>query len=109
MGRKLSFSGAVPDSKRDWETKTSAYTAVSGDALLLDSSGGGFTITLPASPQPDDYVDFADGAGSLGTNNVTIARNSEKICGGEDDLECNLKNVGWTLVYKDSTQGWRIA
>ena len=50
MGRKLSFSGAVPDAKRDWETKTSAYTAVSGDALLLDSSGGAFTITLPASP-----------------------------------------------------------
>ena len=109
MGRKLSFSGAVPDAKRDWVTKTSAYTAVSGDALLLDSSGGAFTVTLPASPQADDYIDFADGAGSLGTNNVTIARNSEKICGAADDLECDLKNVGWTMVYKDSTQGWRIA
>tara|TARA_B100000427_G_scaffold98368_1_gene80894 strand:- start:5170 stop:5499 length:330 start_codon:yes stop_codon:yes gene_type:complete len=109
MGRKLSFSGAVGDAKRDWVSKTSNYTAVSGDALLLDSSGGAFTVTLPASPQADDYVDFADGAGSLGTNNVTIGRNSEKICGAEDDLECDLKNVGWTMVYKDSTQGWRIA
>ncbi len=109
MGRKLSFSGAVPDAKRDWVTKTGTYTAVSGDALLLDSSGGAFTVTLPASPQADDYIDFADGAGSLGTNNVIVARNSEKICGAEEDLECDLKNVGWTMVYKDSTQGWRIA
>lgn len=109
MGRKLSFSGAVGSSKRDWESKTANYTALSGDALLLDSSGGAFTVTLPASPMEDDFVDFADGAGSLGTNNVTIARNGSNICGTADDLEADVKNVGWSLVYKDSTQGWRIA
>ena len=97
MGRKLSFSGAVGSSKRDWESKTANYTALSGDALLLDSSGGAFTVTLPASPMEDDFVDFADGAGSLGTNNVTIARNGSKICAIEDDLEAAVSYTHLTL------------
>ncbi len=110
MGRKLSFDGVAGDSKKDWTEKTANYTAVSGDALLLNSTGGAFTVTLPASPSADDYVDFADGAGQLDTNMVTIARNGSNICGTADDLDLDLKNVGFTLVYSSTTsQGWRIA
>ena len=39
---------------------------------------------------------------------VTLARNGSKICGAEDDLDIDVKNVGFTLVYSGATQGWRV-
>jgi hypothetical protein len=32
-----------------WVKKTSNYTAVSGDRLIADTSGGTFTVTLPST------------------------------------------------------------
>lgn len=34
---------------RAWQTKTANYTAVDGDRLVLDSTAGAFTLTLPAT------------------------------------------------------------
>jgi len=36
----------------NWTAKTTTYTAVTGDHLLADTSGGAFTITLPATRRP---------------------------------------------------------
>ncbi|MAX45484.1 MAG: hypothetical protein CMB24_01650 [Euryarchaeota archaeon] len=108
MGRKLSFDGVAGSSRKDWVEKTANYTASSGDALLLNSSGGAFTVTLPSSPSEDDFIDLADATGDLATNMVTLARNGSKICGAEDDLDIDIKNVGFTLVYSGATQGWRL-
>ena len=107
MGRKLSFDG-IAGSDADWSAKTANYTAVTGDALLLDSSGGAFTITLPAAAVEDDYIDFADATGSLADNNVTLARNGLKIMGLAEDMAINMKNVGFRLTYYNTAQGWRI-
>ena len=108
MGRKLSFDGVAGSSRKDWVKKSANYTASSGEALLLDSSGGALTITLHSATNEDDYIDFADATGDLGTNAVTLARNGLNICGTADDLELDIKNVGFTLVYTDATQGWRL-
>ena len=107
MGRKLSFDG-IAGSDADWSAKTSAYTAVPGDALLLDSSGGAFTITLPSAAVEDDYIDFADATGSLKDNNVTLARNGLNIMGAAEDLVVDMKNIGFRLTYYNATQGWRV-
>ena len=33
-----------------WVTKTTTYTALSGDKIFANTTGGAFTITLPAAP-----------------------------------------------------------
>jgi hypothetical protein len=107
MGRKLSFDG-ISGSDADWSVKSSAYNAVSKDALLLDASGGAFTITLPGSAVEDDYIDFADATGHLKDNNVTLARNGLNIMGAAEDLVVDTKNIGFRLTYYNAAQGWRV-
>lgn len=107
MGRKLSFDG-ISGSDADWTVKSSAYTAVNKDALLLDSAGGAFTITLPASAVEDDYIDFADATGHLKDNNVTLDRNGLNIMGQAEDLVVDTKNIGFRLTYYNAAQGWRV-
>ena len=107
MGRKLSFDG-IAGAEADWTAKTAAYNAVAGDALLLDASGGAFTITLPGSAVEDDYIDFADATGHLKDNNVTLARNGLNIMGAAEDLVVDTKNIGFRLTYYNAAQGWRV-
>ena len=89
-------------------TKTANYTAVAGDKILCDTSGGAFTITLPASPNAGDKVHVLDAAASFDNNNLTIARNSKKIQGATADLTITTENTGIGLVFYNDTYGWRI-
>lgn len=94
--------------KLAWTIKTSTYTAVAKDALLANTSGGAFTINLPATPAANDTVDIADYAGTFAANNLTIGRNSSKIMSLSEDMVVSSNNVRFTLTYIDTTVGWRI-
>ncbi len=89
-----------------WVTKTTTYTAVNRDRIFADSSGGTFTITLPASPILGTSVDFRDPEGTWATNNVTVARNSSNINGVAANYTLNIANDWVTFTYYDSTIGW---
>lgn len=91
-----------------WQAKTTTYTASSGDRIISDTSGGAWTLTLPATPSLGDEVDVIDGAGSWTAYNLTIGRNSTKINGAEEDLTLNVSNAHVKLVYYDATNGWRV-
>jgi hypothetical protein len=88
-----------------YSLKTSAYTASAGDGIIADSSGGAFTITLPASPSTGDIVSIVDGA-AWATNNVTVARNGSTIEGASEDLVLDVSSLGLDLVYDGST--WQL-
>jgi hypothetical protein len=87
-----------------WTKKTANYTASSGDQILTDTSGGAFTVTLPASPSAGDYIRLAD-ADDWSTNNLTIARNGSTI-EGDSDLIADLKGSSLELIYDGST--WEV-
>jgi hypothetical protein len=89
-------------------TKTGTYTAVAGDKILCDTSGGAFTITLPASPSAGDEVHVLDATASFDSNNLTIGRNSKKIQGADADLTITTQNTGIGLVFYNDTYGWRV-
>jgi collagen type VII alpha len=91
---------AAPYSK-----KTSNYTAVNGDYLIADTSGGAFTITLPSSPSTGNSVTIADGD-SFYTNNLTIARNGSTIEGNSLDLVIDVPSLIVTLLYDGTT--WEV-
>jgi hypothetical protein len=92
-----------------WQAvKTSNFTAAAGQGVFCNTSGGAFTLTLPASPDIGDEVSFVDYAGTFDTNNLTIGRNSSKIHGADEDLTVAVERAANTLVFTDSTQGWLL-
>ena len=91
-----------------WSTKTANYTAVSGDSLFANTSGGTFTITLPASPSVNSKVTIHDIAGTWNASPVNISRNGSILAGATEDLVLNVRNATVMLVYSGSTYGWRV-
>ena len=92
-----------------WTTKSSAYTAVSGDLILADTTSAAFTITLPASPSVGDFVQIVDAASKFATNKLTVGRNGSNIMALAENLDMDVANTSVTFVYQGSTQGWRIS
>lgn len=55
-----------------WAKKTSAYTAVDKDGVMADTSGGAWTLKLPATPTAGMQVYVVDNGGTWATNNLTV-------------------------------------
>ena len=95
---------------KGYYTIPGAYTAVNGDQLLIDTSGGGIgtpiTVTLPASPAVGNEVTFIDSGNAFGSNNLTINRNSQPILGTAANLTVSTNGAAFTLVYVNATRGW---
>ena len=95
----LSFA-AVGGLYNDWAIKTSAYTMVSGDQIIVNASGA-TTITVPASASAGDTVTIKATGGGL----VTIGRNSQKINSSAADGTLSSGNAV-QLVFVDATIGF---
>ncbi len=90
-----------------WAVKTGAYTASSGDQLLVNTNGGAVTITLPASPSAGDEVSFIDQGYDFNTNALTVGRNGSNIANAAADLVVNTQGAGFSLVFSgDASTGW---
>ena len=65
-----------------------AYTAVPGDQIGVDTVANIVTITLPASPSQGDEVTIMDVSASNGfaTNKCVVARNGSNIQGGTSSI-----------------------
>ena len=105
-GQVLTTQGAGADpifadaTSINWNVKTSNFTAVSGGAYIGNTSGGAFTMTLPANPSNNDYVLIADGYGSFKGANLTIAGNGQNIAGEAADLIADSNYATLRLTYK---------
>jgi hypothetical protein len=92
----------------DWDTtpKTGTFSAVSGNGYFCNTSGGAFTVNLPAG-SAGAIVSLADYAATWQTNNVTITPNgTDKIGSLNQNATLDVKGQSVTLVFVDSTQGW---
>lgn len=89
-------------------TVSNAYTARNWDTVRIDTRASSVTVTLPANPQVNDRIQFADAFGTWHINRPMISRNGKKIMGLEQDLELNLKGENFTLAYSGDTDGWVI-
>jgi hypothetical protein len=86
--------------------KTANYTAAVNEGVLADTTGGAFTVTLPASPSTGAIVVVADAGGVWGTNNVTVGRNGSTIAGLSEDLVCDINGANVQFVYDGTT--WEV-
>ena len=104
-----SQSGFGRSGSVDWQTgsiKTSTFTAASGEGYFCNTSGGAFTVNLPAG-SAGAIVSLADYTRTFQTNNLTVTPNgSEKIGGQAGSASLSTEGQAITLVYVDSTEGW---
>ena len=92
----------------DWDTtpKTATFSAVSGNGYFCNTSGGAFTVNLPAG-SAGAIISLADYAATWQTNNLTVSPNgSEKIGSLNENATLSTEGQSVTFVYVDSTQGW---
>jgi len=95
------------NTEKVYRVVSSNITTQPGAALLVDTSGGARTITLPASPATGAEVTFIDADYTFDTNNLTVGRNGSNIANSASDLVVNTEGAGFTLVYTgDATVGW---
>jgi len=109
LGTGASQSGFGREGSVDWDTssiKTSTFSAVSGNGYFCNTSGGAFTVNLPAG-SAGAIVAVSDYSRTFNTYNLTISPNgSEKIGGVNDDIKLDVEGQAATFVYVDSTKGW---
>lgn len=105
MGRYITTTGTASPVLREI---SSNYTAEVNDRMLINSSGGAFTVTLPANASllQGDQIQLIDVGNSLQTNNVVVARNGSLILGAADDLTLDINGAIVTMLYTGSTYGW---
>ena len=110
LGSGASQSGFGRSGSVNWQTsiKTTGFTAVSGEGYFCNTTRGGFTLTLPASPSSGDIVAFKDYANKFDTENLTIGRNGSNIGGQALDSTISTEGIAITLVYADATRGWLV-
>jgi len=92
----------------DWATTpvTATFTASSGVGYFCNTSGGAFTVNLPAGVA-GAIVSLADYAATWQTNNITVSPNgTDKIGSINADAVLNTEGQSVTFVFVDSTQGW---
>ena len=92
-----------------WDTtpKTSTFTAASGVGYFANTSGGTFTMNLPAG-SAGAIVSVVDYTNTFQTNALTIAPNgSEKIGGIAASSTLSTEGQSVTFVYVDDTEGWK--
>src|SRR6056300_174597 len=68
----------------DWQTgdiKTATFTATSGEGYFANTSGGAFTMNLPAGTA-GNIVSVVDYTNTFQTNNLTITPNGSQKLGG---------------------------
>ena len=103
-------TGFGPTGAVSWNTTavtSSPLTAVSGVGYFINTSGGAITVNLPVGV-PGAIISLADYTNTWQTNAVTVnANGSEKIGGIASPANLNTEGQSVTLLYVDSTEGWK--
>lgn len=105
-GSYPSFTVAATGGGLTYVVKTANYTTQNLEGVLADTSGGSFTVTLPATPATGDQLVIADSGDTFGTNNLTVGRNGSTIEGAADDLVLDISGVSVQFVYSGTT--WNV-
>ena len=89
--------------------KTAGFTAVAGNGYFINTCGGAFEVTLPATASVGDQINFTDYARTWGTacKELTLDQNSLKFQGNTTPKpEYDTAGATVKIVYSGATQGW---
>jgi hypothetical protein len=100
------LNSALGSYKQEVNLAISANTTlVAGRRYFVDTTAAR-TLTLPASPTLGQEIIIFDATGSAGTNNITVARNGNKINGQTVNAIIDVDQSVSTLIYTGTTLGW---
>ena len=109
MGVKTRKLGNVSTDLIEWQAiKTGDFTAVAGEGYFIDTTSGEVEVTLPSSAHTGDTIKLNDYAANAATNNIVINRNGHNIDGSPGNGALGSNKQTATLVYVDSTKGWKV-
>lgn len=63
------------------------------------------TYTLPASPELGDKIEIINRSG---VTTAILARNGSNIMGVADDLELDILDANFKILYANNTDGWIV-
>jgi hypothetical protein len=110
LGSGASQTGFGRTGTVDWQTgsiKTTTFTAANGEGYFANTSGGAFTMNLPAG-SAGNIVSVVDYTNTFQNNALTVAPNgSEKIGGVNATTVLSTEGQSVTFVYVDGTEGWK--
>lgn len=115
-GTNVSISGTFPNQTISATTTTVSaytprieitnYTAVANDAVFMDTSGGGHTVTLPAAASNSGVAILVKKI-STDSNNLTIVRTGSDLIDGGTSQTTSLPLQSYTFV-SDGVSNWWI-
>lgn len=102
-GTAVSLGGSITVGGTAYSAQATSFTAAVNTAYWI--TGNSVTVTLPASPADNDYVEIANGATVTG---CVIGRNAKNIMGLAENLTIDQTNFSLRLVYRSATTDWRL-
>jgi hypothetical protein len=92
-----------------WQSvQTSAFNAVANSGYPVNTTSAAITATLPASPSSGDTIIFVDYLKTFDVNSLTLNLNGNKFESSTANPKAFVKNEGVSIVYIDSTVGWKV-
>jgi len=88
-----------------WKLKSANYTAQDNDAVIANTNGGSWTLTLPASPSIGNMIRVVDYS-TWGTYNLIVARNGSTIEGDSQNMTMDVSGASVDFVYNGTT--WQV-
>jgi hypothetical protein len=97
-------TAVAPTLNPSYTIKSGNYQAVAGDRIAANTSGGGWTLTLPPAPVTGTIVTIADTDSTWKTNNLTVAPYSgSTIEGSVQNFICDVSYWGLTFFFNSVT------
>jgi hypothetical protein len=97
-----------PNERQSVLVSAAGHTMKRWEHADTDTSGGAFSMNLPAGPTYGDVCEITDATGSWGSNNLTVGRNGENINGAASDYTLSGSASGAKFKYINSSEGWRV-
>ena len=86
---------------------TTNTTVENGKRYWVNTAGGAFTLTIPASVTAGFTFAVGDYSRTFVTNNLTISRNGHKIENLTEDLTIKTNGLFFAMSYRDATVGFK--
>lgn len=107
-GSAVSLGGSVSIVTGPTSSAVSTNITMAANNNYFVDTTAARTLTLPASPTLGDTIAVYDATGTAATNNITIARNGNKINGQTENAIIDVDQSGSIFTYTGSTLGWRF-
>ena len=88
-----------------WIQIDGPYTASDQEALMVDTSAGSYTVTLPENPVLGDTIKFSDAA-DWSVNHLFVGRNGSTIEGLLEDFELDIGHIFVDFIFDGIT--WKV-